>query len=547
MKAPSLRPWIGTLVAALAGLVMGLSTFWLPSPLPETAPPEEFSAQRALQHLTAIASQPHPPGSPAMAGARDYLVQRLQALGLQTEVQKARVTSSGYRGTVENVLGRLRGIGGTGQALLILTHPDSTAAGFGAQDNASGTAVLLEVARALSAGPTPVNDIIFLFDDGEESGYLGGQAFAGQHSWMADVRLAIGIDTAARSPAALLYAGPGSQRLLDEMSAAGYEPAASAFLVAVLNDIGKDTSEITPLVAAGAQGMALEDIYAFAEKHTALDVPSLVQPAAVQSMGNVVLALARRLGQAKLDSLRGPNDVFFTAWPLGVVHYPLAWSRPLAAAALLAFLAVVIAGLLRRRLSAKNLGLGVLAFIGLALAAVLLGFLAPALANLASPYNNPQVSAHHPPLSMAYFLAALAITGGLALLARRLAALRLQPPELALAWLLPGWLLLLASAAALPALSYVFYWPLLLASLGWAWLLFRPPAWHAWPGQALLAGAAFTGVLLLAPNIYLSFLGNALNNLAISLILFLLLIPLIGLNTDRSRGINHRGTESLRK
>ncbi len=347
--------------------------------------------------------------------------------------------------------------------------------------------------------------------------------------------MAIGIDTAARAPAVLLYAGPGSQRLLDAMGAAGSQPVASAFLTAVLNDIGKDTSEITPLVAAGVQAVELEDIYAFSEKHTALDVTSLVQPEAMQSMGSVVLGLARRMGQANLDALNGPDDVYFTAWPLGVVHYPLSWSRPLAAAALLAYLAVVVAGLLRRRLSARNLGLGVLLFAGLALAAVLLGLLAPAVANLVSPNSNSQVSTHHPPFSLAYFLAALAITGGLALLARKLAARRLKPPELALAWLLPGWLFLLGSAAALPALTYVFCWPLLMGCLGWAWLLFRSAAWPAWPGHALRSGAAFAGILLLVPNIYLSFLGDALNNLAISLVLSLLLVPLFGLNYDNVR------------
>ncbi len=531
------KPIIGLVkvLPILAGLVMGLAPFWLPLPLPATVPPGEFSAQRALQHIPAIASQPHPSGSLTMATVRDYLVQQLQGLGMQTEVQKASVSNAQFTGTVENVLGRLPGTGGTSQALLILSHPDSTAAGSGAQDNASGAAVLLEVARALAAGPSLANDVIFLFDDAEEPGYLGAEAFAREHPWMADVRLAIGIDTAARSPAVLLYAGPGNQPLLAEIGAAPPYPVASAFLSSVLTDVGQDTSEVTPMVAAGAQGVELEDIYAFAEKHTALDVPFLVEPAAVQSMGGVVLGVARRLGQADLASLSGPEAVFFNAWPLGVVYYPSGWSHPLAAAALLAFLAVAAAGLLRRRLSARNLGLGVLVFLGLAVAAVALGFLAPALANAISPNANPQVSAHHPPFSLAYFLGALALTAGLALVARRLLR-RLSPPELALAWLLPAWLFLLVTAAALPALSYVFYWPVLLASLGWGWLLFAPRAWPAWPGQGLLAGAAFAGALLLAPNIYLSFLGTALNQLAISLVLFQLLFTLLIRPAESSNG-----------
>lgn len=48
----------------------------------------------------------------------------------------------------------------------------------GALDNASGTATVLEVARALAAGPAPRRSVIFLFTTAEEAGLLGARWYA---------------------------------------------------------------------------------------------------------------------------------------------------------------------------------------------------------------------------------------------------------------------------------------------------------------------------------------------------------------------------------
>jgi Tol biopolymer transport system component len=51
--------------------------------------------------------------------------------------------------------------------------PDRHEPHLGADDNASGTAALLEVARALAAGPPLTRDVVFVAFSGEESGVLG--------------------------------------------------------------------------------------------------------------------------------------------------------------------------------------------------------------------------------------------------------------------------------------------------------------------------------------------------------------------------------------
>lgn len=91
-----------------------------------------------------------------------------------------------------NVIARLRGrrpdFGATTQAVLLVAHwdhfgicaspPADDLICNGAVDNASGLAVLIELARRLAHGPAHDRDIYFLATTGEEWGLLGARAFA---------------------------------------------------------------------------------------------------------------------------------------------------------------------------------------------------------------------------------------------------------------------------------------------------------------------------------------------------------------------------------
>jgi hypothetical protein len=86
-----------------------------------------------------------------------------------------------------NVVGRLRGTGATGETLLYLAHWDHLGLCApeekdkicnGAVDNASGVAALLEIARSFAHGPRPKRDVLFLATTAEELGLLGAEYFA---------------------------------------------------------------------------------------------------------------------------------------------------------------------------------------------------------------------------------------------------------------------------------------------------------------------------------------------------------------------------------
>ena len=115
------------------------------------------------------------------------------------------------RFTTNNVIGRVRGSGSTGESLLYLGHWDHLGicrpAGEadricnGAVDNASGIAMMIEVAGRLAAGPRPERDILFLATTAEEMGLLGAEHFAANPVVpAASIVAAINMDTVAVHP-----------------------------------------------------------------------------------------------------------------------------------------------------------------------------------------------------------------------------------------------------------------------------------------------------------------------------------------------------------
>jgi hypothetical protein len=96
-------------------LLAALAIFALKAPdaAPATAPSAEFSAQRALAHVRAIAAVPHPIGSSANTSSREYVLAQLSALGMNPQI----VTAPGvyYRsgtviaGNAHNLVARLPG------------------------------------------------------------------------------------------------------------------------------------------------------------------------------------------------------------------------------------------------------------------------------------------------------------------------------------------------------------------------------------------------------------------------------------------------------
>ena len=134
--------------------------------------PPAFDSSRAYTHVREqVALGPRPAGSAANQKTRDYIRRVLKEAGYASTEQAFEATTPVGRVRMANVIATLPGR--RPERLILASHFDTKPFDdirfVGANDGASSTGVLLELARVLKAGPTPPLTIEFLFFDGEEA------------------------------------------------------------------------------------------------------------------------------------------------------------------------------------------------------------------------------------------------------------------------------------------------------------------------------------------------------------------------------------------
>jgi aminopeptidase YwaD len=150
------------------------------------APITEDSLRALLEQLP----PDRPIGSPGHAATRAWLLSTLRSLGLQPRLLPF-PWAGAPQADLANIEVRVPGARPDAPLVLFSAHYDSVAGTPGADDNGSGTVVLLELARRLSAGGYP-HELGLLFFDAEEPGLLGSGAYA-QSLPEADARRLLGL------------------------------------------------------------------------------------------------------------------------------------------------------------------------------------------------------------------------------------------------------------------------------------------------------------------------------------------------------------------
>ena len=236
----------GTWLFVALPLLLAAFTVGRPQPLPAPTLPAAFDASIAAQlaHELAREYPDRSPGSAGSLGAATWVSEqlRLYEFKLQTDRFEASIPGRG-RVALQNIVAVARG--DSQRAIVITAHRDNNGEGRGANDNASGTAALIELARAFAptVGNTvqtrPAHTIVFVSTDGGAFGALGAARFAQHSPYRSNALAVISLDAIAgpeprlliagdtpRSPAAALVR-TAAARVLEE---SGREPArASAF------------------------------------------------------------------------------------------------------------------------------------------------------------------------------------------------------------------------------------------------------------------------------------------------------------------------------
>ncbi|MCW5850089.1 MAG: M28 family peptidase [Anaerolineae bacterium] len=496
----------------LAPLIWVVGLMWLglrhvnpTAAAPTSAPSTEFSSARAMEHLRVIAQEPRFLGTPGNTQARDYLVQQLTSLGLTPEVQTttARNGRWGTSGTVHNILVRLPGMHSTG-AVLLSGHYDGARGTPAAADCGACAVSLLETLRAVQAGPPLQNDVIFLFDDGEDNGLLGAIAFVREHPRAKDVRVALNLEArGSGGPVWMFQTSPGNAPLIRAYARVAPQPVTSSFLYALVKRMPAIDTNLTVFNEWDMAGLNFAFIDQPENYHTPADTLANLDERSVQHLGATALALTRSFGNTDLTTLRGADEVYFSF--LGdVVHYPVAWATPLMVLLVGLFLVLLVASLRKRVGTVGGMVAGWAVWL---VSSVVVGILVAGLymalrAVRRSAMENGQGVPYGGYLySLAFALLTVLVTIALyRLFSRRLTSISLTLGGLA--W----WLMLTVAATVyLPEGSYVFAWPLLCGLLAFGWTLFAADTDTA-PVKAVgWLMLTFPAVPVLAPTLYVLF------------------------------------------
>lgn len=507
-RTPAARTVAGlvTLAALAALIVLSLWAVAPPSPSGAVAPAGEFNANIAFEHVKKIGEQVHVAGSPAAARVREYLENDLRGAGLQVSVQDAIGASDelghGYAmAHVRNVVAVLPGTDPSGRVFAV-AHYDSVQVSYGANDDGAGVSTLLEVARLLSAGPRPRNDIVFVLTDAEEACLCGAEAFVSQHPLAAKGGVALNFEARGSSgPAIMFETGKGNAGVVGVYGDAVPYPVATSFAVEVYRILPNDT-DFTPFREAGRfTGLNTAYIDGSAVYHSPQDRPAYLDLASLQHHGDNALALLREFGGADLATLAKPAGHDSTYFPvLGyLVRYPGTLVWPVAVVALLAVGALAVVA---RRRQVATVG-RTLAGLGLAVvplvAAVVLTQLLWTLLVAVRPGYREMLDPWRPGwfrLGVVALVATVVLTW-YGLLRRRVGAWPLAIGGLGLLAVLG-----LVLAAATPGGAYLAAVPALAGAAGALVSLHLRPVW----AQALALGlGAAVAVVVLAPTVLLFF------------------------------------------
>jgi hypothetical protein len=254
----------------LVGLPLLIAAFSVarPQPLP---PPEQLSALdgaaiKSLADDLILYRSNRYPGSAGSINAAGWFRDQLRPYGLQVHTERfSAVVPRAGRLQMQNLLAVAPGR--SPQTIVVMAHRDNDGTGPGANDNASGTALLVELARAYSV-LTPAHTIVFLSTDGGVFGGLGAAEFAAHSPERHGVVAVINLDAIGSSSRPRLQIGGDTPRttsgtLLETAAAriakqAGRGPARPS-VVRQLIDLGFPFSpyEQAPFISRGIPAVTL--------------------------------------------------------------------------------------------------------------------------------------------------------------------------------------------------------------------------------------------------------------------------------------------------
>ena len=349
---------------------------------PIDAPKTEFSTERALKHLKIISKKPHYVGAPAHPEVRNYIIDELQKLGLQTGIHQG--VNSNKRGNlckVTNILARIKGTS-NGKALLLLTHYDSSQhSSLGASDAGSGVVTILEGIRAyLARNKTPENDIIILISDGEELGLQGAELFVKKHPWADEIGVVVNFEARGSGGPSfmLIETNGGNSKLISEFANAETPfPVGNSLAYSVYKMLPNDTDLTVFREQKNINGYNFAFIGDHFDYHTVKDNYERLDKNTLAHQGSYIMAMLSYFSESDLSSFNSSEDYAYFSVPFfKLVYFPFSWIIPLLGIAFFLFIGIIVIGFRKKTLSTKALLKGFIPFLLSLILCLLLGYFA---------------------------------------------------------------------------------------------------------------------------------------------------------------------------
>ena len=298
-----------------------------------------FSRENALEHLKVLADTigPRPLGSPQEKAALTYFAEKLAEFGCQVEWQpvtegKGMLGSSALNTKSFNVIGRIPGK--TPREIIVGAHIDSSTPEIpGANDDGSGVATILELARVLAQEPHD-STLVFVAFCGEESGLIGSKSFVGQYP-LENVALMLQLDMVSDDSPLLLFIDTKKSQTpawlvsasIDAFHSLGYRNIEYPVFFQSLNSaIGGASSDHAPFLEKGIPAIGFVTDISF-PIHTPNDSLEYFEPAGLERSGRLILELMRKFDPGQPEEKAGHYMlILIRERPLFV---PLVWLQVL--------------------------------------------------------------------------------------------------------------------------------------------------------------------------------------------------------------------------
>jgi len=303
------------LVLAAALILSGCAK---PTPPPAPPPqfdPAQFDGRRALEEAGNIVQLgSRDAGTTGSLKAARHLKERLVAVGVQADMDEFKDDTPRGTITMRNVIGRLPG---EGKGLIILCSHYDTKSGItnfdGANDSASSSAALLEMASVMARGPVVPPTIEFAFFDGEEcmnhygpsDGLHGSRHMAGQliqRRETDNVKAVILLDMIGDSDLSVTIPRNSSASLAAATFAAAEEEGARSKFSLFPFEIGDDHD---PFYQAGMPAIDIID-FQFGSApgrndywHTSQDTMDKISAKSLETVGRVTVRVVNKLISAE--------------------------------------------------------------------------------------------------------------------------------------------------------------------------------------------------------------------------------------------------------